>query len=131
MTNQALAALADATATLKRTTDWRRDTSLSAHGAEAIEGHGEWRWLVVRFEVQDDPDHHGFDGTAIHVATNRVLHLTRELAARAWDHGATMLTAEPSERSGRIPAALYESPGVPDPKGRVRQIVREEREQGR
>ena len=79
-------ALVDASGSLMGTTDWRRitDPALAADGAEPIEGLGEWRWLVVRFKV---PGGHAHDGTAVHGPTSRVLHLTPDLAVRAWEHG--------------------------------------------
>lgn len=43
-----------------------------------------------------------------------------------WCHARTVV--EPSKRDGRIPPEIYETEGPPDPEGRVRQIVSEERD---
>lgn len=90
MPDTARQALADASATLSGVTDWRpaTDDAIAAQCAQAIEGHGEWRWLIVRFPVPAEyGGGHGYDGTATHAKTGRIVRLTREVAVEAWHRG--------------------------------------------
>lgn len=69
---------------------WREttDDKLRSHGAQAFEGKGgDWRFVTVRFKSGAAAfgfDGFGYDGTATDLKTARIVHLTRELAAKAY-----------------------------------------------
>jgi hypothetical protein len=85
--------LDEARATLPRVTDWRDATNdeLAAHCARAVEGRGEWTWLVVRYPLPQ-PTGHGYDGTATRGGV--LVHLPRDIAVEVWLRGDAAIRGE-------------------------------------
>jgi hypothetical protein len=79
-----LETLAEVERALEDVNDWRRDhdEELEAKQATAYIGNGAgWRFLLVRWPV--GPDTWAYDGTATQTETATIIHLTKELAAKA------------------------------------------------
>ena len=79
-----LETLAEVERAIEDVTDWRRDhdEELEANRATAYIGNGAgWRFLLVRWPV--GPEVWAYDGTATQTDTMTVVHLTKELAAKA------------------------------------------------
>lgn len=86
--------LEEASRTLPDVTDWRDATGdedeWGANSARALEGRGNWTWLVVQFPLPSGGN--GYDGTAVRDGV--IVRLTREIACEAFLRGEAALRGE-------------------------------------